>query len=55
MMISGSWRIRARTPEEKSRLIAVVDLHLVEGAFHHLDRVLDGADVDLWSRQLAQG
>ena len=47
MMMSGSWRISARTPSAKPRSIAVLHLHLVERRLDHLDRVLDGADVDL--------
>jgi hypothetical protein len=54
MMMSGSWRISARTPSAKPSSIRVLDLHLVERALDHLDRVLDRADVDLGRGELLE-
>ncbi|MNI66088.1 hypothetical protein D3C73_1216310 [compost metagenome] len=39
----------------KGQVNVVLDLHLIERRFHHLDRVLDGAQVDLWRREFLQG
>ncbi len=39
----------------KTQVDIVLDLHLVERRFDHLDRVLDGAQVDLGGRELLQG
>ena len=54
MMMSGSWRMSARTPLGEIEVDAVLHLHLVEGRLDHLDRVLDGADVDFGRGELLQ-